>query len=152
MAKEIADKVNGIYLDKDYARTLVYENEKIDSVQQPEDILDEYMPTVFEKLTQVKNGLIILDASVDRKFDEYKKWADENGYKVFVISVEVDRDIAEEAIRKERDGKTAEWFISQYDRWYGDHEKFLISHQPDFTIQDLAEKDKVIESLKRQLS
>ena len=136
-AVEIASKLNGIYVNKDLARTIVYENEKIENTQQPEDILDVYMPTVFERLTKVPNGLIVLDASVDRKASEYKKWTEEKGYQLIIIGVEVDRETAEDTIKKERDAKTAKWFIDQYDRWYADHEKFLSENKPDFTIKDI---------------
>jgi hypothetical protein len=137
IAKIIADLLQGVDIDKDIARTLIYENEKIENTQQPEDILDEYMPTVLKRLIKVENGLLVIDASIDRKADEYKKWTEENGYKLIVVSVEVNRKTAEDVIKKERDAGTAEWFIAQYDRWYADHEKFLAENKPDFTIENI---------------
>ena len=144
VAKELEQHFQGLYLDKDYARTLIYENEKIENVQQPENIFDEYIPTVFERLKALNNGLIILDASIDRKYQEYKDWSEKNGYHYIVISLEVDRVVAEETTKKERDEKTAKWFIEQFGRWYADHEKFKQENKADFTIRNIASETPIL--------
>jgi len=140
IAKAITERFSGVYVDKDQARTLIYQNEKIGNTQQPEDLLDEYMPTVFDRLKKDKNGLITLNASIDRKYDEYAKWAKGNDYKLIIIDIDIPLETAENAIKKERDEKTAEWFVGQFSRWYADHETFLANHEIDYTIYD-AERD-----------
>jgi predicted kinase len=140
LADKIVEKFKAVHFNKDTARTLIYQNEKINDVQEVEDVLDEYMEIVFDRLRNLPNGLVIVDASIDRNYDKYKEWAGKNGYSMYIIGLETDRNIIEERIRKNKDLETAKWFLVQMDRWENDNKKFNSQHKCDFYIKNNDEK------------
>jgi hypothetical protein len=145
----ISGRYNGVWINKDAARTLIYENEKIESTQQVEDILDEYMDDCLDRLSKIKNGLLVLDAGIDRKYEFYRNWAKLNGYEMYIIGFIVTPEEVMNRVRKDRDKQTAEWFENQLERWYQDQNKFNELYGANFFINDnnLLEQDLLFEEL-----
>lgn len=141
LAKRIAEKYKGVLVDKDQCRSLVYQNEKNENIQQVEDILDEYMGHFLENLTRLPNKLLIWDASIDRRANKYHEFADKNGYAMFVISMDTSKDQILAQIKERRDPKTAKWFYNQMDRWTEDYKKYNEAGQIDFVIKNKSKED-----------
>jgi predicted kinase len=141
LADKIREKFQAVHFNKEIPRTIIYQNEKINNVQEIEDILDEYIEIVFDRLRNLPNGLVIVDASIDRNYDKYKEWAGKNGYGMYIIGLETDRNIIEERIRKDKDPETAKWFLAQTDRWENDNKNFNSQHKCDFYIRNNDEKE-----------
>ena len=137
LAISIRDKFKGILVTKDKARNLIYKDREGIGIEEVEETLDEYMETVVERLTKSKNGLVILDASIDRKYEKYKGWAEKYGYDIFVVRMDTSRDIVKQNIEtkfKDDEG-TKKWFLEQLDRWYNDFEKY--KGKVDFVVKDI---------------
>jgi len=132
LAKKIEDRYQGVRVTKDDARMLVYQNEEIKDVQDVEDIMDEYMKTLMDRLPKLPNGLLVVDSSVDRKFDLYKDWAEKNGYKIFLIRLETPSEVITERWSRDKDESTYKWFMNQLERWTNDFERFGNQAEPDF--------------------
>ncbi|MCL5094240.1 MAG: hypothetical protein M1355_03855 [Patescibacteria group bacterium] len=152
IAKKIAEKYKGLLIDKDKARTIIYQNEKIENTKQPEDILDEYGEDLIKKLTALPNKLIVWMSGADRRFKTYEKWAEEYGYETFVINCEIEKDKIIENIESERDRETAKWFMNQLDRWEKDHKNYLEQGNVDITIKNPEDLDELFEKLDRILA
>ena|SRR3989304_1452602 len=137
LAISIRDKFKGILVTKDKARNLIYKDREGIGIEEVEETLDEYMETVVERLTKSKNGLVIHDASIDRKYEKYKGWAEKYGYDIFVVRMDTSRDIVKQNIEtkfKDDEG-TKKWFLEQLDRWYNDFEKY--KGKVDFVVKDI---------------
>jgi predicted kinase len=132
LARKIEERYQGVRLTKDDARTLVYQNEEIKDVHDVEDILDEYVEKMMEKVAKLPNGLVVMDASVDRHFDKYREWADKYDYKRFLIKVETPSEVITERWSRDKDESTYKWFMEQLGRWTNDFESFGKQTKPDF--------------------
>ena len=77
LSSALADRFQGILVENDDIREII--TELIPSLQPDERqrLLQEYLKTyLFARLAKLKNGLIILDSSIDRKYDLIKAAAD----------------------------------------------------------------------------
>ena len=92
-----------------------------------EDKLNYDIPEVekrfVERLTNMirKGDSFILDASLDRKFSEYKQKLDESGYKLFLINMNLSREF----LVKLYEAKGYADSLKRLDQLIIDHEKFL---------------------------
>lgn len=141
LAQRVTDHFQGLLINKDQARTLVYENEEINSTQEPEDILDDYFEFFVKEVAKLPNKFLVIDASVDRRYENYKNWAKELGYEIFLVEVNSSRDIISKNIVIHRDEQTAKWFNEQLPRWQKDHEDFVKNHTPNIIVNELSEYD-----------
>ena len=92
-----------------------------------EDKLSYDIPEVekrfVERLTSLikKGESFILDASIDRKFSEYKHKLDESGYELFLINL----DLSREFLVKLYEAKGYDESLKRLDQLLIDHKKFL---------------------------
>lgn len=143
LARRIAEKFKGILVSKDKARNLIYKYKQGVGIKEVEDILDEYMETAVERLAKSSNGLIVHDASIDRKYEKYREWASTYGYEIFVIRADTDREIVAKNIEEkfQDDEGTKKWFIDQFDIWYKDFEDYRKQGKVDFVIKNNDENE-----------
>lgn len=137
LAKKIEDEFGGMLISKDMARNLIYKYKKGVGVEEVEVILDEYMETVVSRAADLKNGLVIHDASIDRKYEKYNDWAEKYGYEIFVIRMDTSRELVIKNIEAKlaNDEGTKKWYYKQLDRWFADFENY--KGRVDFEIKDL---------------
>lgn len=92
-----------------------------------EDRLSYDIPEVekrfVERLTDIlkKGESFILDASIDRKFGEYKHKLDEGGYELFLINMDLSRDFLVKLYKVKGYNESLE----RLDQLLADHENFL---------------------------
>ncbi len=104
-------------------------------VEVHEDTLEAYLnQEKFEALRDERADILfdkkssfIYDTSVDRRMDDIKKLAEEKGYRVFVISM----DLSDEFIAKLQNAKEYHPPEEYVKSWSEDHQKFLTDHQAD---------------------
>ncbi|HET8669748.1 MAG TPA: ATP-binding protein [Candidatus Saccharimonadales bacterium] len=92
---------------------------------------------VMTRLARETSGLIVVDASCDRGFDEYNGWAERNGYRVVLLRMQVSRSVIEERIQK-RDNqgrRNVSRSLGMLDTWWQQWEKFGKTHTPDLIIR-----------------
>ena len=91
-----------------------------------EDLLEydvkEYEKRRDKRLKEViaKGNSFILDGSIDREWQKYKKWIDRGHYEILVISM----DLSKEFISKLFKAKLYQATM-HIDKWMNDHETFL---------------------------
>ena len=71
----------------------------------------------------LKNGLIILDSGIDRKYDQISTIAKMEGFKMIIIRIKVNRKVAEKRATKRNGGKDVH-FMKNISRWIFENEKF----------------------------
>ena len=95
------------------------------------EILDEYLYYYLREHCY-PNGLIILDASIDRRYEDVFLAATDAGFDLFIININVSRKTIIERIRR-RNKRGAKSYFKEMNRWYREHKLFK-----DKVIVDIA--------------
>ncbi len=120
LAKLLQEKYNGVRLCTDEIRDLI--KTSCPSVSNGELLLGRYL---FYFLEHYKgpNKLIILDASIDRRYAVLFPLLEQKKIPYVVIRFDVPRDVVIDRI-KQRDGPRNENYLQLLDFWYADYEAF----------------------------
>jgi predicted kinase len=133
LAMKLAQDLDAIRVNKDSLNELW---EQIDP-EHPEDPQNPLVQTVYQivntLLTKYPNKLVVLDSSLDRKYAETKQILDQRQVKLFVISLDIPREVLVERIKR-RNGDAAQPYLDKLDGWITDHQTFLQTYQPDFSF------------------
>lgn len=91
---------------------------------------------IMSRLSQETSGLIVVDASCDRGFNEYYESAKRNGYRVILLRLEIPRDVIERRIRERGDlgYRDVARSLNMLDTWWRQWEAFGKTHKPDMII------------------
>jgi len=118
IAKILEERYRGVRIRSDDIRDIVRSlgSGGIDNITY------KYLEWFFNNY-HFKNGLMILDKGIDRKYKETFSLFSKKGYKIFIIRVKVSRKLSEERIRKKL-GKLDENYINSIDRWINEWEEF----------------------------
>ncbi len=129
-------------------------------VEVHEDTLETYLnQEKFEALRDERASIVldkksnfIYDTSVDRRMDEVKKLADERGYRLFVVSM----DLSDEFVAKLQDAKEYHPPEEYVKSWSEDHQKFMSEHSAtiglSITDANFSERQKLAEDAVRQFT
>lgn len=140
IAKQVEEHCQGLRFSHNDVRRLIEEVVPGVSESDREEWLGKYDHFFYGRAAKGLNGLVVLDASIDRKYDLVKNWANELGFKLFVIEVKLPAETAIERV-KEREGEAAAAYLPHYPRWQADHAKFLATHQVDFSVENEGKPD-----------
>lgn len=107
---------------------------------------------VMARLARETSGLIVVDASCDRGFDEYNGWAKRNGYHVMLLRMEVPRDVIEQRMRKgdAQKHRNASRSLDLLDTWWEQWETFGRRHTPDLIIRPETSIEEVLRTVTKQ--
>ena len=110
------------------------------------NILTQY-PSLYEKRQEIleyyvygllssplKNGLVILDSGIDRRYHEISQLAMKYGYKMFLIRILAREETLSTRIKK-RSVEDQEHFKSEYPRWKQEYEEFNKKVSVDFSLK-----------------
>jgi predicted kinase len=115
IAKKLETALQAIRLSSDDARKLLRKHNETD--------LSAYLGYVVQELNKRSpNHLIILDMSIDREYNNLETIAAKEGYKLFIIRLNVPRQIAEERIKSREPNPEA--YLKHMDKWYQDYLAF----------------------------
>lgn len=135
VAKQIEEKFSGVRINNDDIREIISKKILSKVNLSPEDsqrVLLGYLAFLFEKLL-TKNGLLIVDSSIDRKFDLVTEVAKNGGYPLFIVAFNIPRGSLEKRI-KERNGEDADMYLTDLDRQIADNRTFRAKNPVDFEI------------------
>jgi len=105
------------------------------------EIFDEYLYH-FLSFYSSPNGLIILDASIDRRYKAIFLAAADTGFDLFIIKINISKKTIKERIRK-RNKKEAKNYFKEMKRWYMEHKHFKDEVITDITINNETKLDLV---------
>lgn len=130
IAKQLEERYNGVRINTDYLRESIRELFKT-TRKETEEILKKYLVYFADKYN-FSNGLIILDASVDRDYEQIKALGKINGFNLFVIKITVSKENLIKRI-KERNKEDAQEFLDRLDEWIEYNENF---NKSDFAMDN----------------
>lgn len=148
IAKQLENKYKAVRIQNDKIREAVDKVFQNISNEEAEKFKDSYLMSVLDELKNKRNGLIILDSSMDRRYPKIIKWCKENNFKLIVIKLDITKEIAVKRL-KEREGTNAKNYLKNLDRWFLDFKKFNRNYKADITID--SNKDTVGRELESKL-
>lgn len=106
---------------------------------------------VLERLANETTGLIIIDASCDRGYDDYRAWAEKHGYRIILLRIDVPRDVIEQRIRERgnQGHRSTQGSLAHMDTWWRQWEAFGREHTPDMIVTTDTPIAEVIETVKK---
>jgi len=140
VAKYLVTSFNAVHVCNDDLRTICAKQ----NVPYSTDLTIE----LLNLLIQIKNGFIILDASIDRKYDDVKEWAIKNKYKLIIISINCPLEILRQRLGTRINPE--EW-LRNLPGWHKDYQTFNASHTTDLQIDSSKpfDFDCIVEEVKR---
>lgn len=153
LAKKIEEMYGGLRINNDEIRAIIKKIVPQDDnfKEKSQNILENYVFSIIS--SELKNGLIILDSGIDRRYLKVKEVSDKLGYKIFIIKIEI-----EEVELKNRIGKRSvedqEHFKTEYGRWKEEFMTFNKSVKANIIIKsgNLSDRKRLFLELDRFLS
>ncbi|PIN79421.1 hypothetical protein COV16_04320 [Candidatus Woesearchaeota archaeon CG10_big_fil_rev_8_21_14_0_10_34_8] len=99
-----------------------------------ESLLEYYLHAFFQDYNFL-NGFIILDASIDRRYDKLCPLLETNGFIIFVIQVESSLENIKRRLYISKKEK-ADLFIGNLEVWQRDYEEYGNKHKVDITVKN----------------
>lgn len=81
----------------------------------------------------IKNGLIILDSGIERKYLLVKKTAKQSGHRLFVICLKVPKKVLIQRIKK-REKEKARVYLKEMKRWTSEFNEFNRKFRSDVVV------------------
>ena len=122
IAKKLEQKYKGVRINNDklgqIINNLVKKYQK-DLIGDTRIYLEEYLQNLLMEYNY-KNGLIILDSGIDRRYKQIKKIAALKGYELFIIRIKTTRENLEKRILK-RNKENSKGYLDNLDKWFKDY-------------------------------
>lgn len=93
---------------------------------------EEFLKRRTERLEEMieRGQSFIYDASNDRGWDSYRKQVEESGYKFFIISLDLTRELLEKMSQRKRYFES----LQHLDKFVEDHDRFLKEYEKDIGL------------------
>jgi len=146
VAGALERELDGLRFSNDEIRDQIMELAPEIKAATREHIKSEVVSKVMGRLAEVPNGLIIIDASCDRGYDDYATWAANRNYRIILLRMEVSRDVIERRIvqRGNQGYRDASRGLGALDTWWRQWEEFGQVHEADLTITEGMSPDEVV--------
>lgn len=135
LAKLLQERYKGVRLCTDEIRDIM--RDSFPSINNGELLLGRYL---FYFLDHYKgpNKLIILDASIDRRYTALFPVLEQKKIPYVVIRLDVPRQMAINRIKR-REGILNENYLQHFDSWYADYESFGRSFSKSFVLKNASD-------------
>lgn len=132
ISKKIKERYGGIIINFDEIFGIIDKNNLEKTTDEIEETKRLFTYSLLRN-SELKNKLIILDASQDREHKRFLRVCEENNLDYFIIQLELER---EEAIKRfeERNANELESWIFRLSRWTRQHEEFKESTKANLVL------------------
>lgn len=145
VAKELEQRFSAVRISSDEGRNHLSNNGL------SRGLSDEYMKWFLEKVvSQTPNQCFILDRSIDRHFSFYESFAKKHGFQIFVIRMDVSKEILTKRIIDRK--KSVEAYLSHLHKYMADYDAFNQTHEVDFVFNNDEEHTQNITRLASAIS
>ncbi|MFH1648798.1 MAG: AAA family ATPase [Patescibacteria group bacterium] len=134
LAKLIEERFKAIRINNDDIRSIINSVANPQTNGERQEILIEYNKRLFGYGSQEDNGLIILDASVDREYKLVQKLAEKYGYKIFVVRMDLAKETLINRIKKRN--ISVESFLKRFEENYNDFQTIKDKITPNYIITE----------------
>lgn len=153
IARELERQLRGIRISNDDLRQQIMELKPVPSRDRREDLLMECMRVVSQLALDWPNGLIIIDASCDRKYEFYQRWAQNHDYEIIVLRMDIPRAEIERRLeaRSALNHQHASVLLPHLDLWWQQYEDFAKNHKIDMVINQHTSTEEIVKFLQTKL-
>lgn len=126
LAEKLEKQLQAIRISNDDIRTII-ESSGVTERDEREEAKEKFLDWFLNEVQIWPNGLLIMDSSIDRRFDDIKRRFNE--YRLYVISLGISRELAIKRMKK-RQGHRAKLqpMIDTMDKWIEDKRRFDNEH------------------------
>lgn len=146
LAKRLEDYFHGVRINLDLLRKMMSEH----GFRYEDPLLQYLRWSMLKLLAETSNHLIILDSSVDRKYEICQTLAKEHGFEIYLIRLEVEREEVEKRIVSR--GTDVENLLLNMDGYWRDYEKFGETVEADFYLDNGSESNETLSELIENLT
>jgi len=136
IAKILEDKYKGVRVRSDDIMTIVRENNIVDTIEENEKIKKEYVYYLLDDIP-FKNGLIILDESIDRTHKKLLFILGSKNLDHFIINLEISKEDAMKRVKEREPEENWQSWIDRFDRWVREHEGCIKNIKSDITLDGM---------------
>ncbi|HSX30262.1 MAG TPA: AAA family ATPase [Candidatus Saccharimonadales bacterium] len=150
IARAIEQSLQAVRVSNDEIRSRITAANPAIEPAQREQLKLKIGNEVLERLANETSGLIAVDASCDRGYDDYRAWAEKRGYRIVLLRMDMSRDVIEQRIRERgnQGHRSVEGSLAHLDTWWQQWEAFGREHTADMIITPETPIAKVIETVK----
>ena len=132
IARILEEKYKAVRINNDDIREIV---KNVDKSKNMEEDVYSYLNWFLDNY-RFKNGLVILDSSIDRRYPERAKITKKNKFKIFIIRLKVRGDILEKRLISGRKKEDKNHFYGEIERWSREWKEFGRNVKPDILIEN----------------
>lgn len=154
VAKAVAERFKTIRLENDAIRIIATELFPEFSLQQKTDLCHAYMNKLWPELIEtVPNGLLVIDASIDRQYEEIFKFTEKHNFKTILFAMQIPEAIHKKWLASTGDTPYAstKLRLAKMQKFRKDQERFLMHHNPDMFLPSDYKIDDVYELINLNL-
>jgi predicted kinase len=141
VTKYLVERYKPLVVNNDEVRTIIQDITKESTKDEVQALMFSYYKDFLrDKLYSSSNKIIILDSSIDRRYDIVNAEYTGNGYSIFIILFDHPRELIEKRIIN-RDGDLAEMHLKILDQAFIDNQSFLKQRKPDYVITEKNQND-----------
>lgn len=134
ISKQLENRLKGIRISSADAHNYIKELSKDKSLEEITIDKRKYVMWVMDQICKDSpNKLIILDKGIERTFPEIEKWANDNGYRMIVVSLYAPIEILKDRITQ-RNGSGAQAYFEEFDRWESEYNTFMQENKVDLEL------------------
>ncbi|MBP7837464.1 AAA family ATPase [Candidatus Saccharibacteria bacterium] len=137
VAKAVTERFKAVRLENDVVRIIATELSPEWSLQQKADLCCAYMEKLRSKLiSTVPNGLLVVDASIDRQYQEIFNFTKQNSFKTILLAMQIPEAMHREWITNAGNMPYAslEHRLATMRTRRQEQDRFLKHHNPDMVL------------------
>ena len=138
VAITLEKELSGIRISNDQIRDRISARDPVIAPKVREDVKLAVVTELLKQLATMPNGLVIVDASCDRGYDYYASWAQEHGYRIYILRMVIPRETIEQRI-KQRGNEGYRVVVDELaslDGWRKQWEAFGTKHKADLLVTE----------------
>ena len=138
LSQKIARELHGVVLENDAIKLHILELMPNIDREKLQLLTWQYTMNLYERCSDIKNGLIIRDGVIDWYYDRILPIFKKQGYEVFVIGYDLSKEKLIQLINSRGDKPTvsAKQLISQLDDHEIHQKRFRAIYKPDILLKD----------------
>ena len=132
VSREIEKRYGGVRINFDEVMETISKKNLVKNLEQSEQIKSLFAYTLL-KNPPFKNKLVILDGSIDRRYETLFKICNENKWDYLIIQLEISKKEATRRINERNPDNLDNW-LPRVDKWFKEHEKFKENIKSDILM------------------
>ena len=133
LSKIIESRYNDVRINNDHIRRIIDEGGLTENSEEMEELLQDYMFNLLENYP-FKNGLLVLDKSMDRQYERFFALCESKNLDYFIIRMYISKESAIERITRRENVENIGDLKKSMDKWIKDYQNFGRSTKADIVL------------------